>query len=292
MTLFLLIIAFGFLILFPGTAFDGAKSGLLLWFQVVLPTLFPFLVITNMMERLLPISSGKIYTVFTGFLSGYPIGAKSCNFVVSEGKASKKEGQFFLSFCNNASPAFLLNYVFVHCLNISDKRFILLGILYLSAILSSLLIYPRHSKTNKNQSNLTTSSLKNNSAEQKLSFDTVIMASIEVITKIGGYIILFSLVANIIKVHLPLPNTVKIIICGTLEITNGMNLIHESMLSSTYKLLIGMFIASFGGFSAIFQTQAVIKDSSLSIRTYTIIKLIASVLSVGFTYLLLLFNIL
>lgn len=291
MTLFLLIIAFGFLILFPNTAFNGAKSGLLLWFQIVLPTLFPFLVITNMMERLLPISSGKVYTVFTGYLSGYPIGAKSCNFVVEEKKASKKEGQFLLSFCNNASPAFLLNYVFVHCLNQSNKRFLLLGILYLSAILSAFFIYPRQSSVKRKANNSNFPSPKNTVTE-KLSFDNVIMSSFEIITKIGGYIILFSLVANIIKVHLPLPNMAKIVLCGMLEITTGMNLIFESLLSPASKLLIGMFIASFGGLSAIFQTKSVIKESQLSIRIYALTKIIGSLICVCITYLLMLFNIL
>ncbi len=290
MILFLLVIAFGFLILFPGTAFVGAKSGLLLWFQVVLPTLFPFLVITNMMERLFPISSGKLYTIFTGFLSGYPIGAKSCNFVVTEGKTSKKEGQFLLSFCNNASPAFLLNYVFVHCLNLTDKRFILLGILYLSAILSALIIYPRNSK--KRTKVVKNSNRMEASSQKALSFDNVIMASFEVITKIGGYIILFSLLANIIKVHVPVPDIAKIFLCGSMEITTGMNLIHGSSLSPSTRLLIGMFIASFGGLSALFQTQAVIKESNLSVLTYTVTKVLGSGICVVLTYLLLLFNIL
>ncbi|MEG2775123.1 MAG: transporter, partial [Acetivibrio sp.] len=70
MTFFLLLVCFGFLILFPSTSFEGAKNGLLLWFQIVLPTLFPFLVITNLMESLLPIASGRVYALFTGFLSG------------------------------------------------------------------------------------------------------------------------------------------------------------------------------------------------------------------------------
>lgn len=287
MILFLLIISFGFLVLFPGTAFDGAKSGLLLWFQVVLPTLFPFLVITNMMERLLPISSGRIYTIFTGFLSGYPIGAKSCNFVVQEGKVTKKEGQFLLSFCNNASPAFLLNYVFVRCLQITDKRFLLLLVIYTSAILSAFLLYPGRTTLKTNSLPLA----KPSASSSTLSFDNVIMASFEVITKIGGYIILFSLLANIIRVHLPISGTVKIFICGALEITTGINLLSESLLSYQTKLLLGMFIASFGGLSALFQTQSVIK-SNLSILRYTLTKLAGAGICVLITWLLLLFNIL
>ncbi|MEG2775480.1 MAG: nucleoside recognition protein, partial [Acetivibrio sp.] len=113
-----------------------------------------------------------------------------------------------------------------------------------------------------------------------------------IITKIGGYIILFSLLATIIKVHFPLPVLTKTILCGILEITTGMNLLFESMYSSSTKLLIGMFIASFGGLSALFQTKSVIKESGLSIRSYTFAKVCSSLLCVCFTKILLLFNIL
>lgn len=288
MTLFLLVAAFIFLILFPTTAFDGAKSGLLLWFQVVLPTLFPFLIITNLMERLLPIRSGKLYVLFTGFLSGYPIGAKSCNYVVTEGKTSKKEGQFLLSFCNNASPAFLLNYVFIRCLGVDHERFILLAVLYLCAFVSACILFPKAMN-----SSFSGSMEKTEHTEfSKISFDSVLMSGFEIITKIGGYIILFSLLANIVRQHLPLPQMAKIIICGILEITTGVNLVFESGLTYSSRLLIGMFIASFGGLSALFQTQSVINNSGLSVKKYFFAKLLGSLLCTGVTWFLLLFNIL
>lgn len=286
MILILLICCFAFLILFPGTAFDGAQNGLLLWFEIVLPTLFPFLVITNLMETLLPITSGRIYAIFTGFLSGYPIGAKSCNYVVSTGKTSKKEGQFLLSFCNNASPAFLLNYCFIRCLNVGTNRFLLLFILYLSAFLSALIICPKKKK----DTSLYTTSITRDVPSP--SFDTILMKSFEIITKIGGYIILFSLFANIIKVHLPIAQLYKTLLCGIFELTTGMNLLLSSTLSRQTVLLIGMFIASFGGLSALFQTKSVLKDSGLSIKTYGLLKLCSGFISLIATKLLFLLNIL
>ena len=42
------LICFAFMLLFPKDVFNGASKGLLLWFHTVFPTLFPFLIITNL----------------------------------------------------------------------------------------------------------------------------------------------------------------------------------------------------------------------------------------------------
>mgnify|MGYP000255443789 CR=1 FL=1 len=46
---FFLILCFFVMLLFPSEVFEGAKSGLLLWFLTVLPTLFPFLLISRLL---------------------------------------------------------------------------------------------------------------------------------------------------------------------------------------------------------------------------------------------------
>ena len=40
---------FAAMLLFPKAVFNGASEGLLLWYQIIFPTLFPFLVITNLL---------------------------------------------------------------------------------------------------------------------------------------------------------------------------------------------------------------------------------------------------
>ena len=45
----LITLMFGAMLLFPRAVFNGASEGLLLWFQVVFPTLFPFMLITNLL---------------------------------------------------------------------------------------------------------------------------------------------------------------------------------------------------------------------------------------------------
>ena len=40
---------FAAMLLFPKAVFNGASEGLLLWFQIIFPTLFPFLVVTSLL---------------------------------------------------------------------------------------------------------------------------------------------------------------------------------------------------------------------------------------------------
>ena len=40
---------FFLILLCPREAFEGARSGLFLWFETLLPTLFPFMVLTNLL---------------------------------------------------------------------------------------------------------------------------------------------------------------------------------------------------------------------------------------------------
>lgn len=80
------------LLMRPALAFDGAKSGLLLWFNVVLPTLLPFMLCSSLLVawggvplitrpfapllKLLGLSDKGSYALMSGLLCGYPMGAK------------------------------------------------------------------------------------------------------------------------------------------------------------------------------------------------------------------------
>lgn len=46
---FSVILLFFIMLSFPQEVFDGASEGLLLWFQIVLPTLLPFIIISNIL---------------------------------------------------------------------------------------------------------------------------------------------------------------------------------------------------------------------------------------------------
>lgn len=44
-----IVLLFLIMLVSPKAVFAGASEGLLLWFQIILPTLFPFLLVTNLL---------------------------------------------------------------------------------------------------------------------------------------------------------------------------------------------------------------------------------------------------
>ena len=105
-------------------------------------------------------------------------------------------------------------------------------------------------------------------------FDNCIMNGFETITKVGGYIILFSVLFSICK---SLPYTEYVL--PFLEITNGVNWISNNIqpLYITFPLI--LTLTSFGGLCAVAQTNSMIQESKLSIIPYIIQKLITALVT-------------
>ena len=127
--------------------------------------------------------------------------------------------------------------------------------------------------------------LGESSSANRLSFtvvDDAIMNGFDVLTRVGGYIILFSILSNVIISIAPENNIFSYLTVGILEITNGVNAIGASTFDVNIKIALILSLTSFGGFSSIAQTKSVIDDSGLSIKNYTFYKLI----NAGLTFLL------
>lgn len=285
---------------FPASSYNGAKKGLLLWFNTVLPTLLPFIIISNLIIRLqitkplskllhpffhalFGVSKGGCYPILIGFLSGIPVGAKSIADLVDNGTIQKQEGQYLLSFCNNASPMFIMSFIAIASLKQPNIRIHLLGIIYISAILSAI-IYFRFMPKNKQELNLVLTASEYNKAVNDSKFDITlldlsIMDAFEVITKVGGYIILFSIPAQIILNLGSKDSILKLIIIGLCEITTGINQISLTNLDLSIKIVLITVLTAFGGLSGLAQTKSVISNTRLSIGTYFFVKLINMVIT-------------
>ena len=303
-SIFLLII----LLIFPIISLSGAKNGLLLWFNIIMPTLLPFIIVSNLMIQLNLTS--KITTIFhpffkvlfgttregsypivVGMISGLPVGAKACNDLVTSNRITKAEGQFLLTFCNNISPMFLLSYVAISTLHIPNMKYSLLIILYLSSLFTALLYkiinrftHPERIQFyNTKQCNITC----HKSTVSFRTFDEAIMSGFEVLAKVGGYIILFSILSEVILSVIDTNSISQIVAVSLCELTNGVNILGASTLPLSTKIALIVSISTFGGFSSIAQTKSVIDESGLSIRIYTRYKMIQSIIAYGLIQLLL-----
>lgn len=299
------------ILIYPISSFQGAKKGLLLWFNTLLPTLLPFMILSNLIvqmkisvllsrilypifHRIFRVSKNGCYPVLIGFLSGIPVGAKTTSDMIKRGELSVEEGQYLLGLCNNASPMFIMSYISLTQLNRPDIRIALLVILYSSALFStfiwSVLQKKQLSRSRKKLKALNMQARESadlagykstfvNPQEDNSRFDfkkldKSIMDAFDIITRVGGYVILFSISAQIISDIGSSDSTLKIIVLGFIEITTGINKISTAAFPMDIKIALITMITAFGGLSGLAQTKSVISDTRLSIHTYIIQKLL------------------
>jgi sporulation integral membrane protein YlbJ len=291
------------MLVFPSAAFNGARTGLLLWFHNVLPNLLPFIIVSNLMirlnitkqiskvfhpllGRLFHISNEGCYPIVIGFLSGIPMGAKSSSDLLSDNRIGPKEGQFLCNLCNNASPMFIIGYIALSQLQLPKIKYALFLIIYGSAILGAFIVrffYDRLTKKDlHNLPEIRIVKKQVNKLPSRFSFDLLdgsIMNGFEIVTRIGGYIILFSILAQIIREIGPNTGFFKAFIMGICEITTGINQVCNTTADINVKIVLTAVLTSFGGLSGIAQTKSVLQDSRLSIKYYFIAKLISAIIA-------------
>lgn len=291
-----------FLLLSPAEALEASRSGLNLWFNTLLPTLLPFMILSNFLiqaglihsiislfsplfNRLLSISPSGTYALIIGFLCGYPMGAKVLSDLKYTGRISKEEAEYLLEFCNNISPSFIITFLVTTQLKDPSLLVPTLVILYGSPTIWGILL--NHSYRKKIRLYPGISRNEQDSGE-KLSFsliDDCIMDGVATIVKLGGYVMLFAIISGMIKqIPLPYPG-LKAILIGVTEITNGIPEVAGQFAGSA-RFLTLMILCSFGGLSSIAQTNSVIKSAHLSLGKYVrskiVISLIAALLAACF----------
>lgn len=298
--IFLTIAFFLLLLCFPEQVFQGASSGLLLWFHTMLPTLLPFFITTNFLmetsalellcwlihpicSRIFHVSKEGSFAVFAGFLCGYPMGSKITATLVKQQKISLAEGNYLLSFCNNTSPMFLISFVLFQCLDTAYNPYPCFCLCMLAPILCSQLFYYCYYKKRICESNRSVC-LESISYATQPSFsgnliDSCIMNSFEVITKIGGYMMLFSILRELSLMIFEEQSWFHYILIASFELTNGVSGISQSRLPMNLMLLLCLSHAAFGGWCAVAQTSSMIQGSRLRLFPYIIEKLVTSLVT-------------
>lgn len=291
------------MLLFPQTVFQGASFGLLLWFHTVLPTLLPFLILSNLLIRtgaidvisrvispilckVFRVSSYGAFAVLTGFLCGCPMGSKVTADLLKEKRISENEGRYLLSFCNNTSPMFIISYIIWQNLNCTAMTLPLLCIMISAPILLSFLfrriyhIPPDICRLRRQK--------PADVAPASADLDTCMMDGFETITRIGGYIILFSICTSLIR-QIPFRSEFfTYTFIPSLELTAGVTMLCQSNLAMKAKIIRSLALAAFGGFCAAAQTRSMIQDVRLPLFPYIIEKLATAMVTSLLVYVYLL----
>ncbi len=293
-----------YLLVFPQESLYAARAGLLLWFQTVLPTLFPFLVLSNLMiqthaasyityavspflSKIFHVSSPGSYCILCGFLFGYPMGAKTICDLHRLGEISTKEASRLMLFCNHLSPMFLTGFVAALLPFPASKSWVVVLIVFFSPILGLMLsdLCSFVFFKDKNDSSTAPEYFKKPSSSlphlEKLRFsliDASIFDAFETIVKLGGYIILFSILSSIPLRIFPGHPAALALAC-VMEVTVGLSKLSASQLPLPILFPGMMALCCFGGFSAFAQTASFLQKENLSSLRYFKSKIVAAILA-------------
>lgn len=289
--IFLCLIIFTAYILFcPQAAVKAAADGLILWYQKVLPTLLPFAVLSNILiysnylqyitrylykitKWILPTSENGAFIVISGFLFGFPMGSKNCAELLSCGQISKKEAEILFIITNNISPVFISSYILCQQLQMPALVVISYLVLFLPPVMVGMILLYRNGANHFIQQKPASGSQMNFKI-----IDAGIMNGFETLTRLGGYIMIFSLMASMVKA-LPLSPALKLFITGMTEITNGIHQLASASVSPNICYLLAMVFTAFGGLSGIAQTSSMVKETGLSMKKYCCVKLVLTTCS-------------
>lgn len=256
----------------PNFCAESVRGALELCMGRVIPSLFPFMIISAMIvstkilsgtlrlpslffSKLFKVSPSSFQAVIIGCFCGFPVGAASLFGLYKAGNIEKEETERLLPLCNLCSPAFVIFF--------SEKAFgdiPFAGVsLYLIQLFSSLLLMMI---TSSRSNGFKTAFGYEN--EKTLSFSKAFILSVKTALHssitVCGFVITFYLINELILLvfggnkasSLPI-----MIVSGLLEVTCGITNISKS---SLLTFCIASFFICFGGLSTVFQTFAIAPD--------------------------------
>lgn len=280
----------------PHRFINVALNGISAWSFNVLPSILPFMILTKMlsdlgpMEKFCSLFSKPIqkfygtsplasYTFFMSVLSGYPVGSKMIADLYESGKISKTDAFRMSSFCSNSGPMFIVGSVGVMMLLSVSAGYIILVSHILSALLNGF-IYRNIKCTEENKQERILN-------KKEFNFGDIIYSSTSAILNVGAIIVLFFL---IIECFSPILNlfspTIASFLKGLIEITKGCLDVSKLIINQNLKTIICSFLISFGGFSTIFQSIALLKKVKMKVSLFTLQKFTHAILSAIITCLL------
>lgn len=305
-----LILIFLLMLLLNTSTKNGTIIGLNIWLNNIVPVLFPYILIINIImlfeafttvsffiyhffSKIFKVSKNGCFCIIVGFLCGFPIGIKLINDMVSDKKLTPSEGNYLATFCNNISPSFYLNIVISgNFMQNSDYinnyynpllHIIFILLPYLASIICSFIYRFLHKVDIINLCEQNTKKQPNTPEN----ISSCILNTFDSLFTIGGYIIIFSIISNILLTRINLPPIYNSILNTFIDITNSAILFKNQSARLLITILIPL--CSFGGISALFQALSFIKHKELSKKifvTYRFINLVISFLFSNIIYFL------
>lgn len=304
------ILFFCLLLFFPRQSLLGAKTGLMLWFFTLLPSMLPFLILSSLFvhlevleklfgrgasfwRRAFGLSPQGTYALFMGIFCGYPMGAKVTADLYRGQRITRQEADYLLTFSCHPGPSFLSAYLCVEILEREDVTGWTYLVIYLSSFLCSLMFRPSRRRQSVPETPAVSAPFRENLKKETSvslslgeALDASILNAFLSITKLGGYMILFSVLQSFLKTWLPAVPCIRYPVLGLMEITTGLSALSQSRLPFSLLYILTVSFTSFGGLCVAAQTKSMLADTDLSLIPYLKGKLCCLTITLALTFFL------
>ena len=304
------------LMFWPQEAMEAAREGLRLCYNVIIPSLFPFFVLSALvvdlglagyvgralegfMRPLFNVPGACASAFVLGFVGGYPVGARTALSLFQKGMCTKTEAERLLSFCNNSGPAFILGVVGAGVFA-SSRVGVLLYLAHAAASVCVGLLFRFYKRGHRGKGDRAAPQFQ---AER---FTTAFTGSVKnaflSILNICAFVVFFTVVIRLLFLSGLLPGLAGVLgrafaplgfsqawaerlLTGVLELSSGVWSLSGAG-TTAGRMSMAAFLLGWAGLSVHCQVLSFLGGSGLSVRTYLGGKFLHGGLSALFTALL------
>ncbi|MCA0990113.1 sporulation integral membrane protein YlbJ [Pseudalkalibacillus hwajinpoensis] len=308
-------------IIFPDHTLEASKSGLSMWWNIVFPSLLPFFIISELligigvvrfigiileplMRPLFRVPGSGAFVFAMGIASGFPAGAKYTAHLRQNNDITAIEGERLVSFTNCSNPLFIFAAVAVGFFHNPALGVILAIAHYTGNILVGFVMRFHHPedaqptemiRSSESRIGLAFTALHQTRLIDPRPFGKMmgdaVHSSIKTLLMVGGFIILFSvlnellgvigiaaILAGVIRSILLLlqlsPELDIPLLSGMFEITLGSRLASESSTTLLAQAIVTSFILAFNGFSVQAQVASILADTDIRFKPFFFARLL------------------
>lgn len=264
---------------------EMALNGLKLSATTVVPSVFPFILLTDLavgfirfesakplrscFEKIFKINGCGLSAFTSGILGGFPLGAHRAIRLYEDGRISKGECERLMGFANNASPGYVIAAVGTGMLGSARIGICLYAITVISAVISGVIVGIKEKYTHFSDINY----------GQNYSFVNSVKSASAICISIIGFVTAFSVMLGAMQ-RLFGGVVLTLAVAPLFEIGNAVAMLSKSsLLPHALKMAAIAFAISFSGLCVYFQTAALTDGRDLSMRYYITAKLLQGALA-------------
>lgn len=290
----LCIFLFVLLFLDSETASEQMRRGMRICFETLVPSLFPFMVISELLVRsgacepvsrligrpmkaLFGVSGECASALLLGIVCGFPVGAKAAASLYARGDISKKDCEHLLSFCNFPSAPFVIFAVGEGMFGSKE-----VGILLYCTVLFSGLLYGmlfRRKNTRSDNIKVSKSDLSN---EKALSlFSSSVVSAASSVISVCAFVTFFTCFVGCISSLFGAASSspLRALLFSFFELTSGCA-VCTSIAEPRLSLILAAAACGWSGLSVFLQIYSLTRTEgeSLSLVSYIRSKVFCSII--------------